>query len=304
MDFPRILVLGATGRLGAMLRRRWPAGQGLWQARPDAQTGQSAPQSTPRVADQGADWLRLDPLSDSAALAAAAERAAAILCLAGVTPAAAARGADLGDNAALGLAAVRAGAKGNSGAGAPVLLASSAAVYGAQGGLLSEAARLAPVNDYGRAKAEMEIRAAALGAELGVPVTSLRIGNVAGADAILGGWRPGFTLDRFADGRTPRRSYIGPASLADVLAALAGRAARRGDLPGCLNIAAPGTVEMGALLDAAGLVWTPRPAPAGAIPEVALDVAALGRLVALDPAAGTAEKLVAEWRALAQKPAP
>ena len=55
---------------------------------------------------------------------------------------------------------------------------------------------------------------------------------------------------------------------------------------------------MGALLDAAGLAWTPRPAPAGALPEVALDVAALQRLCPVAPA-GPAE-LVAEWRALAQ----
>jgi len=287
-DFPRILVLGASGRLGAMLRRFWPAGQGLWQAR-----------SGPGGAEQGGpDWLRLDPLGDPAALSAAAGRVDAILSLAGVTPAAAARGTDMGDNIALGLAAVRAGAAAN----VPVLLASSAAIYGAQGGLLSEVPPPAPVSAYGRAKAEMEARAADLAAELGVAVTSLRIGNVAGADAILGGWRAGFALDRFADGRTPRRSYIGPATLARVLGDLALRAARRRDLPGCLNIAAPGAVEMGALLDAAGLAWAPRPAPTGAIPEVALDVAALAGLVPLDPAAGTAQMLVAEWRGLAQNP--
>jgi len=292
-DFPRILVLGASGRLGAMLRRVWPAGQGLWQARagPESGSGQG-----------GADWLRLDPLAEPAALADAAGRAEAILCLAGVTPAAAARGADMGDNIALGLAAVRAGAKGDDGVGVPVLLASSAAVYGAQGGLLSEDAPPAPVSAYGRAKAEMEARAADLAAGLGVAVTSLRIGNVAGADVLLGGWRAGFALDRFADGRTPRRSYIGPATLARVLGDLAARAVLRRDLPGALNIAAPGAVEMGALLDAAGLAWAPRPAPAGAIPEVALDVTALAGLVALAPEAGTAQMLVAEWRDLAQNP--
>ena len=274
-----------------MLRRVWPAGQGLWQARPG---------SVPTGTTQG--WLQFDPLADPAALAAAAIRAQAILCLAGVTPAAASRGAAMADNIALGRAAVRAGAA----AGVPVLLASSAAVYGARAGLLSEATPPAPVNAYGRAKAEMERQAAELAAELGVAVTSLRIGNVAGADAILGGWREGFRLDRFADGRTPRRSYIGPVSLARVLAALAERAAgqgdAQGDLPGRLNIAAPGAVEMGALLDAAGLAWAPQPAPDSAIPEVALDVAALDRLLPLDPAAGRVENLVAEWRDMAQKP--
>jgi len=302
-DFPRILVLGGSGRIGAMLRRAWPAGQGLWQARPGPEPG---PESG--SGQGGAEWLRFDPLGDPAALSAAAARADAILCLAGVTPAAAARGAEMGDNIALGLAAVRAGArggaKGQDGVGVPVLLASSAAVYGTRGGLLSEVPPPAPVSAYGRAKAEMEARAADLGAELGVAVTALRIGNVAGADAILGGWRAGFALDRFADGRTPRRSYIGPATLARVLTDLALRAARRRDLPACLNIAAPGAVEMGALLDAAGLAWAPRPAPAAAIPEVVLDVTALAGLVRLDPKEGTAQMLVAEWRAFAQNPQP
>ena len=293
-DFPRILVLGASGRIGAMLRRGWPEGQGLWQARPGPGPGRDR-------GGAGADWLRFDPLGDPAALSAAAGRADAIICLAGVTPAAAARGAEMGDNIALGLAAVEAAARAE---GVPVLLASSAAVYGTRGGLLSEDVLPAPVSAYGHAKAEMEARAADLGAELGLAVTSLRIGNVAGADAILGGWRAGFALDRFADGRTPRRSYIGPAVLARVLGDLAARAARRRDLPACLNVAAPGAVEMGALLDAAGLAWTPRPAPEGAIPEVILDVTALAGLVALAPEEGTVEKLVAEWRGLAQKPQP
>lgn len=289
MDFPRILVLGATGRIGAMLRRYWPAGQGLWQARPG--------RKLPGTAE---GWVQIDPLADPAALAAAAGRAQAILCLAGVTPTtmeAPGQGADMADNIALALAAVRAGAA----AGAPVLLASSGAVYGARGGLLPEATPPAPVNAYGRAKAEMERQAADRAAELGGAVTSLRIGNVAGADAILGGWRAGFQLDRFADGRTPRRSYIGPVTLARVLAALAERAVERGDLPDRLNIAAPGAVEMGALLDAADLTWAPRPAPEGAIPEVTLDVTALSGLARLDPEAGRAENLVAEWRDMAQK---
>ena len=140
----------------------------------------------------------------------------------------------------------------------------------------------------------MEREAADLGARLGVAVTALRIGNIAGVDAILGGWRPGFALDVFTDGTTPRRSYIGPLTLARVLKELAGAAA----LPGVLNVAAPGGVAMGTLLDAAGLGWTPRPAPASAIPDVQLDIAALTRLVPLDAACGLPETLVAEWRGM------
>lgn len=276
MHFPSVLVLGATGRIGTILRRVWPA---LW---PDADTLWQSRRPMP-----GPGWAQLDPLAAPDALARAARGRDAVLCLAGVVPG---QGGEMGDNTALALAAIRAGAA----AGARVLLASSAAVYGAQGGALSEDAPLAPVSDYGRAKADMERQAAALADRLGVRATALRIGNVAGADAILGGWRPGFALDRFADGRTPRRSYIGPASLARVLGGLAGQ----GGLPPVLNLAAPGAVEMGALLDAAGLGWTPRPAPDTAIAEVVLDTGGLQRIVGFDPAESDPATMVAQWQAM------
>lgn len=123
-------------------------------------------------------------------------------------------------------------------------------------------------------------------------VTALRIGNVAGADAILGGWRPGMQIDRFPDGRTPSRSYIGPVTLARVLHALC----QADKLPPILNVAAPGAVEMGALLDAAGLAWQPKPAPAAAIPEVRLDTNALERHVDFTPETQTPAGLVREWQ--------
>ena len=270
MRFPGILVIGATGRIGRVLRRSWPGGGVRWQA---------------RRAQPGDGWLQLDPLADPAALARAAQGCPVILNLAGPVPG---RGGDMADHAALAEAAVRAGAA----SGARVLLASSAAVYGRAEGDLTEDAPPRPVSDYGRAKVEMEARAAALGARLGVPVTALRVGNVAGLDAALGGWQPGFSLDRFADGRTPARSYVGPVTLARILGALC----TAPELPAALNVAAPGAVEMGALLDAAGLAWTPRPAPPGAIPRVQLSLAALARLCPLDPADPAA--MAAEWRGL------
>ncbi|GGH41053.1 Nucleoside-diphosphate-sugar epimerase [Cribrihabitans marinus] len=270
MRFPGILVIGATGRIGDVLRRSWPGGGVRWQTR------RAAP---------GDGWTRVDPLAEPAALARAAQGCSVILNLAGPAPG---RGGDMADHAALAEAAVRAGAA----SGARVLLASSAAVYGRAAGELTEAAPLHPVSDYGRAKVEMEARAAARAAELGVAVTALRIGNVAGLDAALGGWRPGCALDRFADGATPARSYVGPVTLARLLAALCAAP----DLPAVLNVAAPGAVEMGALLDAAGLAWTARPAPAGAIPRVQLSVAALARLCPLEPVDPAA--MVAEWRGL------
>jgi len=284
MSTPATLVLGATGRIGAILRAAWAPGDALWQARPGA---------APRGASGAADpWVIADPLADAGALERAGQGIDTVLCLAGVTNVAAAAGADIADNIRLGTAAVRLGAA----LGARVLLASSAAVYGSEQGLLREDRALAPLSDYGRAKAEMEAEGARLGQDLGVAVTALRIGNIAGLDAILGGWRPGFTLDRFADGRTPRRSYIGVATLARVLARLVSTPG----LPPVLNVAAPGTVGMGALLDAAGLAWTPRPAGEGAIPEVALDVARLAAFHPFAPEDSLPAAMVAEWRATGQ----
>lgn len=277
MEITRALVLGATGRIGRILHVCWGLSAPVrWQTRSDT--------TVP-------GWVRADPL-DAASIARAAEGCETILCLAGVTPARAARGCDLGDNAALALAAVRAGAA----VGARVLLVSSASVYGNRPGLLGEDMPLAPISPYGVAKQEMEVRARDLAAAQGVPVCTLRIGNVAGVDAILGGWKPGFELDCFPDGRTPQRSYIGPVMLTRVLRALTGAC----DLPDVLNIAAPGAVEMGALLDAAGLEWRARPAPREAIALVELATARLRRFIDLPQAAGQAETLVAEWRGCAK----
>ena len=284
MHIPKVLVLGATGRIGTILRKRWPQDPG-WGAIRDQVTWQTRQVA----AGLGPGWCGLDPVRQPEVLAQAATGQTVILCLAGVVTARA-PGSDLGDNVTLAEAAIRAAA----GTRARVILASSAAVYGNQAGVLDEAAALAPQNAYGRAKAAMEARGAALGAELGVPVTSLRIGNIAGIDAILGGWRPGFRLDQFADGRTPRRSYIGMLSLARVL----GDLVRADQLPGILNVATPGMVEMGALLDAAGLAWTPQPAPDSAISEVCLSTLALERFTSLSETEGQAAEMVRQWRLL------
>lgn len=231
-------------------------------------------------------FLCLDPDADASALSAQV-----VVCLAGVTPAtAAATGCAMDLNVDLALQAVRMAA----GMGADhVFLASSAAVYGAAGGVLAETGDCHPVSDYGRAKLRMEHEARALGRRMGVGVTALRIGNVAGADAILGGWRAGMQIDRLSDGRTPRRSYIGPACFARALGALICRTA---DLPGVINLSAPGAVEMGALLDAAGLAWQPREAGPGVIAEVELSTRRLARHVRFAPADSSPEGLAAQFR--------
>ena len=233
--------------------------------------------------------LCLDPLGQPGDLETAA-RGKNILCLSGVTPAyARTTGAALSLNTDLALAAIRAAEPGRR-----VFLASSAAVYGAQGGLLDETQPCTPTAPYGAAKLEMENAARHLGAARGVGVTSLRIGNVAGADAILGGWTDGMALDTGATGQTPKRSYIGPHTFADVVAALLDAQ----DLPDCLNLSAPGAVEMGALLDAAGLPWSRRMPADAVIWDVTLATVRLSRYFAFDPVQSTAPGLVSEWRAM------
>ena len=269
----RVLVLGASGRLGRLLRAGW-RGRGdvapVWQYRGDAPAG-------------GLVW---DPLAGTVPDAGPVD---AVLGLAGVV---AGDAPALARNTDLARAAHDAGAA----LGARhVFLTSTAAVYGT-GGPHPESAPPAPRTDYARAKHAMEAAARAFPAAPGCTV--LRIGNVVGADMLAGAVARGtVTLDRFADGRGPRRSYIGPGAFADVLAGLVRRAAAGGRLPGRLNLAAPGAVAMEALLAAAGQGWHWRPAPETALAALTLDVRRLAGLVPLAPADPAA--MVAEWRRLA-----
>ena len=252
----------------------------LWQRRADAG---SLPESL-------AEALVFDPLTDPEAsgatlrAAVAPRRIRTVLCLAGVI-----RGdeAALAVNSDLAIAALKIAKV--CGAGR-VLLSSSAAVYGAQAGLLHEDVLLTPAAPYGAAKAQMEADALAWRDAHApqIEICALRIGNVAGADALLG--RPEarsgaavalapprapLTLDVFADGHGPWRSYIGPRAFAHAIM----RAVAAPALPPALNIALQGMVPMDALLQAAGHSFTPRAAPAGAIATVELEcsrAAALG----------------------------
>ena len=199
----RSLVLGATGRIGQLLRLRWGAECcALAASRPNSGRGA-------RV-----DWLVFDPLN-AAGSAAGGQWAVPI---SSVWPGPFRGAAQVRIWRITAVWPRRPCAQARLW-GRMCSLASSAAVYGAQP-KAREDQPLTPANPYGIAKAEMEAHALDLGARLGVRVCNLRIGNIAGFDAALGGWRPGFTLDRFQDGTTPMRSYIGLSCLADVLGAL------------------------------------------------------------------------------------
>lgn len=256
---------GGTGRLGRLLHAAW-AGQGglAWPGRPGADGGWPGFQAPP---------------------------GAVILHLAGVT-----RPGDTPFAANLDLARHLVAAASRIGA-ARVLFASTVAVYRPGPEPMDEATPPDPQSDYGRSKlAAEEILARGL-APLGIRLTVLRIANVAGADALLGGAsaRPGQTvvLDPVpGQPAGPERSYVGPLTLARVLAALAARA----DLPPVLNLAQPGALGMADLVAAAGLPWSWGPARSGTVPRVVVDVARLAALVPLDPA--TPDGLVAELAAL------
>ncbi|MEL7167582.1 MAG: NAD-dependent epimerase/dehydratase family protein, partial [Pseudomonadota bacterium] len=151
-----LVVLGAGGRLGRLL-------DGFW------------PNTVVRHSHADLDIL------NTAALTAALRGAGAVLCLAGVTPG---RDRPLSLNTTLAQLTLEAAA--TAGAGR-VFCMSSAAVYGHSAGMLGADAPPTPTSPYGGAKADMERMAHGHPH----PNTVLRLGNVAGADAILGGWHPG-----------------------------------------------------------------------------------------------------------------
>ncbi|MFP4404534.1 NAD-dependent epimerase/dehydratase family protein [Rhodosalinus sp.] len=280
------MVTGGSGRIGRLLARAWAAAppplDPLWQSR-----------------QQEAVALHWAPLEGPEGLLFALGDGppAAMLVLSGVTP-----GGDtpLKLNAALARACLDAART----VGIPrVLYASSQAVYGMPGEApFSETDAPHRASAYGRAKLDAEAVCAAARSE-GLEVCALRIGNVFGADALMRNvarLAPGGALeiDRFADGRGPLRSYIGPATLARVLGALA---ADTDPLPPALNVAAPGAVAMADLATAARLPWRWTPAPPTAVQSVLLDCRALARRVHVLPEEATAPGIAAQ---LARLPKP
>ncbi|MEL6646086.1 MAG: NAD(P)-dependent oxidoreductase [Pseudomonadota bacterium] len=268
----RVIVLGGSGRIGRFLAKAWarsaPDFEVLWQS---------------RTGDDDLTWDITSPPP--------AASADAVLCLAGVTPPYVQRtGTLMSDNVSLGVAAVEAALKWRA---RRVLLASSAAVYGPGDGLLPEDAPLNPINDYGAAKVEMERAVAGLAPP---EVCCLRIGNVAGVDALLGqSQHRNITLDRFATGHGPERSYIGPLGIARVFEALLTTDTA---LPKALNIAAPAPVYMEELLAAADIPFVWQSAPKTAVPSVVLDTRALEHIAPGAAGDGSALSLMSELKTL------
>lgn len=168
---------------------------------------------------------------------------------------------------------------------------STAAVYG-PGKALSEDVPLRPIGPYGQSKLTME--RVVQTSEGDVSEHVLRLANVVGADSLAPALiaRQDVTLDQFADGRGPLRSYIGATDLLEALHGLSKLEAKT--VPFALNIAAPAPVAMEDLAIAADrrMLW--RPAPDSAVKEVSLDVTRMQALLPNSRPSTDAEELIAE----------
>lgn len=269
-----ILVTGAGGRLGRLLRRA-ALRAGLGEDRIAFQS---------RRPGTGVTWAPGAPLS-------ALPRCETLVALWGGT----AGDADaLAVNAALVPTSL---AVAQACHARRLLHLSSAAVYG-PGRAMTEETPPEPTADYGRSKYEMERAVAALPPDDGIAQCCLRLANVVGADSLapgLNGDTP-VGMDQFADGGGPIRSYISPGDLLQVLLGLS--ALPPAALPPVLNVAAPAPVRMEALVRARGLGPAWRPAPATAVHEVSLDVTRLETLLPGVTSRETAADMVADWAEL------
>jgi UDP-glucose 4-epimerase len=259
----KTLVIGASGRVGRLLARAWAqTGQGPCLQHRGAALAWSGPQ------------LHWQPLSgaplpqgfDAMILLATARGDGALSAQLTEACLAAAQAAGIGK----------------------VLFASSSAVYGSNAGMpCAEDTPTHPLNPYGQSKLEAEAIAARYSTLM--QITSLRIGNVAGADALLTNPARPLMIDRFASGQGPLRSYIGPQTMARLLADLLEM-----PLPATLNLASTPT-RMQDLATAAGLPWRYQPAPDTAQEHITLDLTRLAKLLPLPPQ--TAAQIAAEWKA-------
>ena len=303
----RLLILGATGRVGRLLERAFERSSTIlprFCKQPRSGHARAAPENS-------TDWCIWDSTRSLPRMVASdrpLQAVDAVLNLAGGPQ------VDAAVETRLALDGLQLAAR----LGAGVFLqASSAAVYGAAGRSerpLREDLPLRPETRYGRAKAAMERalaeRAGSIAPE--VPVCILRIGNVAGADSLLPNIqaatdeRP-LVLDRWADGSSPLRSYIGPLTLAEVVAGLVHRRAvssgsnRDDGVPGVLNVAAPRPVSMDALIAAArraGMAFplVSSPAPPDARRVVVLDTRRLQAIHPFRAADSDPDEMIRQWQ--------
>jgi len=284
----RFAFIGASGRVGRLVTRGWASPDSPYHpvslqyrhkaAVPDART---LPWDIAEGPGGLRRWMaRFGPLN-------------ALVVMAGVTPA---TGADMSLNVRLAQAYMRAAAEAGI---RRVLLASSSLVYGAGDGTpMSETTPCHPMEPYGQSKLDMENMAARMAQVEGLEVCCLRIGNVAGAEALLGEASgataaPPMTIEQFPDGRSSRRSYIGPVQAGDMMAKLA---TCPNPLPAALNFAGIAPVYMDDLATAARIPWRFVPAPEGRQQTRVLDCTALSRLIEMPAGTADPETIAREWQ--------
>jgi UDP-glucose 4-epimerase len=276
------LVTGASGRIGRMLMHHWA----LVPPKGIRFVPQYRQSST-----QGILWDMLDGPDALKAWIVLNRPVDGLLILSGATP-------DKSAEMQLNIALVHAAIKAAKAASIPrILVASSSAVYGSWSQQpYGESTPTKPLNAYGRAKLEAEMLCKEAACD-SLAITCLRIGNVAGADALLARIASApVKLDQFQDGHGPKRSYIGPQTLADVLVTLINSG---NPLPPVLNVAAPQPVFMQALLEAADLPWQFIAAGDGAVQNVALDTQLLSSFYTFKANAQQPEEIIRQWRAQA-----
>lgn len=282
-DRMRVLLVGASGHVGQMVLHHW-------------QSSTAATPITPQFRGTGpAGSLVWDPLEGASPLVDAVHVSggfSTMIMLGGIIPG---PGKRLDVNIVLAEACLYAASK----AGIErVLLASSSAVYGAgDGAAFSEHAPCNPLNDYGAAKLAME-KTCAPWRDTGIDLCFLRIGNVAGADALLlniaeAGPREAIEIDIFSDGRGPIRSYIGAQTMAQVLQSLC---CHPTSLPPILNVASPMPLSMDALADAAGHPWRQRIPSERANQNITLDCSTLASLYPFNSQDSRPKEMVRQWK--------
>lgn len=260
-----VLVTGAGGRLGRLLRALWPT------------------QGADAIFLTRAEWdILAGPVPDLPKAAVLLDLSGAVRGDFSLNPRLARRTADVTRQL-----------------GGRLLYVSTASVYPGGPEDMAEDRSPAPASDYGRSKVAAEAEVFATDPTARV----LRLGNIAGADALLSQRNlvPSVVLDPVSAGpRGPIRSYIGPHMLARVLAEICTLAASDSDLPAILNVAQPGEVAMADLLGAAGMDWVFGPFRAGVIERAVLSTLVLERLVPVAPA--TAASVVADLDRLGKWP--
>ncbi len=278
---PRLVVLGAGGKVGRLLHR-------FWSITPSENVRITYQHHQPNGPQGAVIWQ----YGDDPGVLDSSEN---LLVLWGVTPGS---HRPLGQNRTLALQALELARKMGA---RRVFIASSAAVYaGAGPGPLAEDRPLAPVAPYGRAKLEMEqavLRQAARADD--IAVSCLRLANVVGADSLFAAMARGgeVTLDRFASGLGPRRSYLTAGDLARVVLALSALPGEQ--LPPVLNVAGSRALAMADLARAAGRKVSWRPAPPEALEQVELDTTRLARLVGPLAESSDPQQAIRAWQGLA-----